>query len=134
MNRKRSREVAMELLFAKTLSKNSIGEMIETLNEEYVSSESGVDSVYIINILKTVEENLNVIDEKITSSLVGWTLDRISKINLCILRLATCEMLYVEDIPNKVSVNEAIELTRKYSDEKSISFVNGVLDKILKSL
>lgn len=134
MNRKRSREVAMELLFAKTLSKNTIGEMIETLNEEYINSENGLDAAYIINILKLVEEKSEEIDSKITASLVGWTMERISKINLCILRLATCEMLYVEDVPGKVAVNEAIELTRKYSDEKSISFVNGVLDKILKGL
>lgn len=134
MNRKRSREVAMELLFAKTLSKNTMGEMIEALNEDYVANENGIDSVYIINILKTVEENLEKIDEKITAALVGWTIDRISKVNLTILRLSTAEILYIDDIPAKVALNEGIELARKYSDEKSISFVNGVLDKILKGL
>ncbi|MEG0295377.1 MAG: transcription antitermination factor NusB [Clostridium sp.] len=134
MNRKRSREVAMELLFAKTLSKNTMGEVIEALNEEYVLNEKGIDSEYIINLLKTVEDNISEIDSRVQESLVGWTIDRVSKINLTILRVSVCEILYMEDVPNKVAINEAIELTRTYSDEKSISFVNGVLDKIFKSL
>ncbi|MBM6839188.1 N utilization substance protein B, partial [Clostridium saudiense] len=54
--------------------------------------------------------------------------------NLTILRLAVGEMLYVEDVPEKVAINEAIELTKKYSDEKSVSFINGVLDKAFKSI
>lgn len=134
MNRKRSREVAMELLFAKTLSKNTMGEIIEALNEEYVLNEKGIDSEYIINLLNTVEDNISEIDSRIQESLVSWTIDRVSKINLTILRVSVCEILYMEDVPNKVAINEAIELTRTYSDEKSISFVNGVLDKIFKSL
>lgn len=81
-----------------------------------------------------VTDNLEVIDEKIVGSLVNWKLDRISKVNLTILRLAVAEMMFVEDVPGSVAINEAVELTKKYSDEKSSSFVNGVLDKVLKSL
>lgn len=57
-------------------------------------------------------------------------MNRISKVNLSILRLAAYELLFDEEIPTNVAINEALEITRKYSDEKSVSFVNGVLDKI----
>ena len=93
-----------------------------------------IDLDYVKETLKVVSENLEKIDGIITESLVNWKLDRISKVNLTILRLAVGEMLYVEDVPEKVAINEAIELTKKYSDEKSVSFINGVLDKAFKSI
>ena len=74
------------------------------------------------------------IDEIIKNSLINWTIDRVSKVNLTIVRLAIAEMLYINDVPEVVAINEAIELTKKYSDDKSSSFINGVLDKILKTL
>lgn len=134
MNRKRSREIAMELLFGMTLSKNTLEETIETFTEDYEMNLKTIDLEYIKEALLKVQENIEVIDEKIESSLTNWKLDRISKINLSILRLAIAEMIYLEGIPEKVAINEAIELTKKYSDEKSVSFVNGVLDKAFKNL
>ncbi|WP_195952518.1 transcription antitermination factor NusB, partial [Clostridium saudiense] len=79
-------------------------------------------------------DNLEDIDSRIVNALVNWKLDRVSKVNLTILRLAVGEMLFVDDVPGSVAINEAVELTKKYSDEKSTSFVNGVLDKVLKTL
>lgn len=134
MNRKRSREIAMELLFGMTLSKNTIGETIENFKEDYEMKLNTIDLEYIIKALEKVEENKEIIDEKIEGALTNWKIDRISKVNLSILRLSIAEMLYLEDVPGRVSINEAIELTKKYSDEKSVSFVNGVLDKVLKNL
>lgn len=134
MNRKRSREIAMELLFSMTLSKNSLEETIETFVEEYEMKIKTIDLDYIKNLLKIVEDNKEEIDKKIEESLSNWKLDRISKVNLSILRIAMAEILFVEEVPGKVAINEAIELARKYSDEKSISFVNGVLDKAFKDL
>ncbi|MBE6053548.1 MAG: transcription antitermination factor NusB [Clostridium sartagoforme] len=134
MNRKRSREIAMELLFGMTLSKNTLEETIETFMEDYEMKLNTIDLEYIKNILLKVEENKSEIDKKIEESLSNWKLDRISKVNLSILRLAIGEMLYIEDVPEKVAINEAIELTKKYSDEKSVSFINGVLDKAFKNL
>ncbi|GAA0825564.1 transcription antitermination factor NusB [Clostridium tertium] len=134
MNRKRSREIAMELLFGMTLSKNTLEETIETFIEDYEMNLKTIDLEYIKGILAKVEENINVIDQKIEEALTNWKIDRVSKVNISILRLAIAEMLYVEDVPEKVAINEAIELTKKYSDEKSVSFVNGVLDKAFKSL
>lgn len=134
MKRQKSREKAMELLFSMALSKNSYEETIETFVEEYEMDLNTIDVQYIKNIVKLVNDNLENIDKIIVDSLVNWKLDRISKVNLTILRLAVGEMMYIEDVPGRVAINEALELTRKYSDEKSCSFVNGVLDKVLKTL
>lgn len=134
MNRKKSREIAMELLFGMTLSKNTLEETIEYFIEDYEMKLGTIDIEYIKNILEIVEKNKETLDEKITAALVNWKLDRISKVNLTILRLAIAEMLYLEDVPEKVAINEAIELTKTYSDEKSVSFVNGVLDNAFKGM
>lgn len=134
MKRQKSREKAMELLFSIELSKNSYEETIETFIEDYEMDLNTIDIEYIKNAIKTVRDNLAVIDEKIVQSLVNWKLDRISKVNLTVLRLAVGEMMFIEDVPGSVAINEAVELTKKYSDEKSTSFINGVLDKVLKSL
>ena len=93
-----------------------------------------IDVDYIKNVVKVVTDNLEDIDSRIVNALVNWKLDRVSKVNLTILRLAVGEMLFVDDVPGSVAINEAVELTKKYSDEKSTSFVNGVLDKVLKTL
>ncbi|MCF0148471.1 MAG: transcription antitermination factor NusB [Clostridium sp.] len=134
MNRKRSREIAMELLFGMTLSKNTLEETIETFLEDYKMKLNTIDLDYIKEILLKVEENKVEIDKKIEGALANWKLERVSKVNLSILRLAIAEMLYMEDIPEKVAINEAIEMTKKYSEDKSVSFINGVLDKAFKNI
>ncbi|MFR7994195.1 MAG: transcription antitermination factor NusB [Clostridium sp.] len=133
MKRQKSREKAMELLFSMELSKNSYDETIETFIEDYEMDLKTIDVEYIKNVVKVVTDNLGTIDDKILRSLVNWKLDRISKVNLTILRLAVGEMLFIEDVPGVAAINEAVELTKKYSDDKSSSFINGVLDKILKT-
>ena len=127
MKRQKSREKAMELLFSMELSKNTYEETIEM-------DLKTIDVEYIKNVVKVVTDNLEDIDSRIVNALVNWKLDRVSKVNLTILRLAVGEMLFVDDVPGSVAINEAVELTKKYSDEKSTSFVNGVLDKVLKTL
>ena len=134
MKRQKSREKAMELLFSMELSKNSYEETIEMFIEDYEMDLNTIDLEYIKNVVKIVTENLEVINNKIVESLVNWKLERVSKVNLTILRLAVGEMMFIEDVPGNVAINEAVELTKKNSDEKSASFINGVLDKILKSL
>ncbi len=134
MKRQKSREKAMELLFSMELSKNSYEETIENFIEDYEMDLNTIDVEYIKNVVKIVTDNVEAIDERVIQSLVNWKLDRVSKVNLTILRLAVGEMMFIEDVPGSVAINEAVELTKKYSDEKSCSFVNGVLDKVLKSL
>lgn len=130
MNRKLSREKAMELLFGMTLSKDTLEEAMETFVDNYEENIKEVDLTYIKQALIGVENNKEEIDKVIETNLHNWKLDRISKVNLSILRLATYELLYDEAVPRNVAINEALEITRRYSDEKSVSFINGVLDKI----
>lgn len=130
MNRKLSREKTMELLFSMTLSKECVEDVVETFMDNYESNLKEIDLTYLKQTLAGVENNKEAIDEVISANLHNWKIDRISKINLTILRLAAYELLYNDEVPKSVAINEALELTRKYSDEKSVSFVNGVLDKI----
>ncbi|WP_244835358.1 transcription antitermination factor NusB [Clostridium sp. BJN0001] len=132
MNRKLSREKAMEILFTMELNKETVDDAINNYLEDYDSTSKGLDLIYIRRVLSGINENQLQIEKQINEKLKNWTLDRIAKINLVILKIATYEILFEEDIPKAVSINEAVELTKKYSDLKSVSFVNGVLDKINK--
>ena len=134
MKRKRSREIAMELLFSMEISKNSYEETIECFVEDYEMDLKTIDLEYIKEVMKSVVDHKEEIDEIIKNSLINWTIDRVSKVNLTIVRLAIAEMLYINVVPEVVAINEAIELTKKYSDDKSVSFVNGALDKAFKNI
>jgi N utilization substance protein B len=81
------------------------------------------------DLLEALNLNIKDVDQKISSHLVGWTLDRISITDRNILRLALTEMLFL-DTPAKVAINEAVDLTKKYSTKESASFINGLLDKV----
>ena len=134
MKRKRSRGIAMELLFSMEISKNSYEQTIESFIENYEMDLKTIDLEYIKEVMKSVTDYKEEIDEIIKNSLINWTIERVSKVNLIIVRLAIAEMLYIDDVPEVVAINEAIELTKKYSDDKSVSFVNGALDKAFKNI
>ena len=80
--------------------------------------------------LKAVSEHHDEIDKLISDNLDRWTLERIGKTDLAILRTAVAEMMYIDSIPVGVSINEAVELAKKYGDERSYAFINSVLSKI----
>ena len=130
MNRKLSREKTMEILFSITLTKYTPQEAIENFIENYEEEIKEIDLDYLRKLIYGVEDKKEELDEIIENNLNKWKIDRISKVNLSILRLASYELLYDKNIPTNVAINEALEITRKYSDEKSVSFINGVLDKI----
>ena len=130
MNRKLSREKAMELLFGMTLSKDTMEDAVESFVENYEGDIKEIDLTYVKQVLIGVNNNKEAIDKVIQENLHNWKIERISKVNLSILRIATYELLYDKEVPRGVAINEALEITRRYSDEKSVSFINGVLDKI----
>ncbi|CUU47109.1 transcription antitermination factor NusB [Clostridium beijerinckii] len=130
MNRKLSREKAMELLFGMTLSKDTMEDAVEAFVENYEGDIKEIDLTYVKQVLIGVNNNKEAIDKIIQDNLHNWKIERISKVNLSILRIATYELLYDKEVPRGVAINEALEITRRYSDEKSVSFINGVLDKI----
>lgn len=132
MNRKKSREYLMQLVYQMQITKESAGEVFDTFIENEELSKDGIDLSYIKTCLIGIMTNKDIIDEKISENLVNWKIGRISKVNLAILRVAIYELLYKEDIPAKVAMNEAIEICKEFSEEKSVSFINGVLDKVYK--
>ena len=108
---------------------------IEEQLDLYFETEGKIDEEtkqYIKTTILGIEENINSIESKISENLKkDWKLDRISKVNLVLLKLAIYEILYTE-VPYKVAINEVIELSKKYGDETSPNFINGILASIVK--
>ena len=130
MTRKQAREEAFILVFEKEFNDNSIEDILETAAE----ARDLVPDDYINRVFKGVYDSLGELDSLISESLVGWSITRISKTALCIMRLAIFEMKYIEEIPVSVSINEAVELCKKYATENDASFVNGILSTVAKAL
>lgn len=132
MNRRKSREIATRLIFEISINKESYVDIIENFRENTEEKIEDIDFEYVIRVLKGVSENEAQINETITKYLVKWKLERLPKMNLAILKMATYEILFDEDIPNKVTINEAIELAKRYGDDNAPSFINGVLNNLIK--
>ena len=131
MNRKTARENAFILLFEKEIKSE------ETFEEIFLKAteERGLEvDEYVKKVFFGCAENEYVIDTKIDECLVGWKKERVSYVAKAVLKLAAYELMFMEDIPAKVSINEAIELSKKYDDDKAYVFVNGVLNKIAESI
>ena len=134
MNRVKSREYLLQLAYQMEITSETALETFNSFMENEDISKDDLDLAYIESGLLGIEENKEKLDSLIESQLVKWKLNRISKVNLSILRISTYEILFAEDVPGKVSINKAIELCKKYSDNKSVSFINGVLDKVYKNI
>lgn len=127
MNRRKSRESAMRILYQMPINETECDEVIKNYIDNIEADVSEIDIQYVNKVVKGVLENVEELDSKIESKLVKWKLNRISKTNLSILRLALYEMIHENEIPERVSVNEAVELAKKYSEDKSPKFINGIL-------
>lgn len=132
MNRSEIREQAFKLIYSLEIQKKEIlEEQIELYIENNdITDKNAID--YIKDAVFGIEKNKEVIKEKIEKNLkTDWKIDRISKIDLAILKLAVYEIKY-KDIPFKVVINEAVELAKKYGEDTSKNFVNGILASIVK--
>lgn len=89
---------------------------------------------YIKEKTNAIVKNIGSIDKKIEECCEGWNLNRIGKAEIAIMRIAVYELMYDEEVPNRVAINEAVELTKSYCDESAKGFVNAVLGKVEKSL
>lgn len=125
MKRSIAREKAMQILFQ--LEVNDVEP--EQAIDHYLGETKKDD--FLTTLVLGVEKQRDNIDEIIIQHLENWTLDRIASVERTILRLAVYEMNFIVDIPTSVSINEAVELAKKYADEQSGKFVNGVLSKII---
>jgi N utilization substance protein B len=131
MQRKQARENAFMLIFESVCKKDETAEEIFTKARELRGLE--YDN-YVTQVFFGAYENADVIDERMEKHLKGWKKERISPVSMAILRLGFYEMLFMADIPSKVTINEGVELAQKFDDEKSYSFVNGVLNAMAHEL
>ncbi len=129
LTRREEREQAFILLFEKSFNAEVA---VSELYEMAVENEIIVESDFAKNLAVKVNDNLEVIDAAIEKNSAKWKMNRISKVALAVMRLAICEILFYDDIPVGVSINEAVELCKKYASKDDYSFVNGVLSTIAK--
>ncbi len=125
MNRTEARMKALQSLYQIEMAEATAEEAIDNIVAEG-------DRSYIFHLVNGVQQNKDKIDNSIRPYLKGWTLERISYIDRTILRIGTYELLYEEDLPDLVAINEAIELAKKFGDDKSAKFINGVLSNMMK--
>lgn len=130
-SRRKARELALQFLYKVDVSGGKADSFeIVTFLHDFGGKDEDTD--YAVILIENSINHMPEIDASITAHLENWTLDRLSSIDRNILRFATCELLYFLDIPLNVTINEAIEIAKKFSLEESATFINGVLDKIAK--
>uniref|UniRef100_UPI003FF09CDC transcription antitermination factor NusB n=1 Tax=Candidatus Fimivicinus sp. TaxID=3056640 RepID=UPI003FF09CDC len=131
MTRRQAREQAFTLIFEKSFHPEiTVEEIISAAVEaRYLQTDE-----FAVLLAKTVDEKQPEIDSMIEQNAIGWRKDRISRVSLSLLRLALCEMLYIEDVPTSVSINEAVELAKIYASQEDASFINGVLGTVSRKL
>ncbi|ALQ16438.1 transcription antitermination factor NusB [Listeria monocytogenes] len=123
MKRREAREKALQALFQIELNEMSLDQAIKNIMEDERDD-------YMEKLVEGVMANKVEIDAIIEPNLDNWRIDRLSKVDLSLLRLSVYEIKYLDDVPNRVSLNESIEIAKIYSDEKSSKFINGVLANI----
>lgn len=128
MTRKEAREQAFILIFEKSFREEPMEEIIADAFEYGLITPED----YVETVANGVEREKVTIDARIALNLKGWSLNRLSKVALAALRLAVYEMLYMDDIPTGVSINEAVELTKKFATEDDAAYINGVLGTIAR--
>ncbi len=131
MQRKLARENAFILIFESICKKDECAEEIY----EKATNIRGLDADdYVRNVFFGSCEQAALIEDKMEPHLKGWKKERISPVSMAILRLGCYEMMFLPDIPARVSINEAVELAKKFDDEKSYAFVNGVLNSFANAI
>ncbi len=126
MSRKTAREVAMKLAFSRLLGGDD--EYTAILEKSGIDEKPLAEDIAFANeILQGIEENKEQIDGWIAKNAIGWKIERMPKVDVCILRVAIFEMLYRDDIPLGVSINEAVELAKRFGTAQSSAYINGVL-------
>ena len=130
MNRSELREQVFELLFRVEFnSMDEMSEQAELFTSEEEKKLTPQDAEYIKTKYEAIAEKLPEIDEAINKETTGWDTGRMAKVDLTIIRLAVYEIKYDESVPTGVAINEAVELAKKYGQDGSPAFVNGVLAK-----
>ncbi len=135
-SRSRAREIAFKLIFEDMFGTSTALEMLGLLFEEEINwKEISQENIEYIEWARlNVKDNKEKIDEIISSFSKGWTISRMNRVDVSILRLALCEILYREDVTAGIAINEAVELAKKYSSDEGPAFINGILGAYVRSL
>lgn len=132
MGRSEARELLMQMIYQMEAQQDfsiALKDKFVELNVKSSKQDEYFNFAYLC-----ISNNLKEIDEKIEKATNNWKLSRIAKVDLAVLRLASAELIYMDDVPKKVAINEAIELSKKFGSEESGKFVNGVLGKLVTQL
>lgn len=127
--RRKEREFALKILYAKEFNDESL----DILKRLFNSSELKYETEFSVNIIEYYKKYIQNADKTIIKHIKNWEYNRVAIVDKIILRIAYLELMYFPDIPPEATMNEAIELAKKYSTPKSGLFVNGVIDSIIKN-
>lgn len=131
MNRRQARKQAFLLIFQYEFQPDEIDLLLEKFFEE---NDAADQRSYIENVVKGVASKIEEVDKIISEYSKDWNVDRLSSVSLAVLRLGIYEILYIDDIPSVVSVNEAVTLAKEFEGEEAAPFINGIMDKIKERL
>jgi len=129
VNRGSARELLMQLLFQMEAQQDFSDELKNNYLENITGVRNQLD--YINTMFAKVIDNLQIIDDVIDNNSRKWKVSRMPKVDIAILRLAVAEMLFADDIPCEVSINEAVNLAKKFSTDESGKFINGILSSVI---
>ena len=132
MKRKETREEAVKIAYCMDVNKDFDKTMANKYVEHFEIED--IDFEYMNKTLCDMIDNEEEIDNYITENSKDWKIGRIAKVDLAILRIALSEILYNESIPESVSINEAVEISKKYSNEDSHKFINGILGTVVRDI
>ncbi|WP_192603148.1 transcription antitermination factor NusB [Bacillus sp. OAE603] len=125
MKRRKARELALQTLFTMDLSEADASDALQHVLEEAEEKED----VFLESIVSNFVKHKDEIDNKLSSNIESWTIDRLGNVDRNILRIALVEIDFLEDVPKSVTINEAIEIAKIYGDDDSSKFINAVLSK-----
>lgn len=141
MSRRDARTAAVKIIFGYSFSvtdnnPDSIEQLIESYMQDFDDSNGGAkeEYIYLCDVVRGTVSHLEEIDNLIEMCVTDWSFDRLGKADLAILRVAAYELKYRDDIPESVSINEAVELAKIYGTDDSPSFINGVLGSVYKKI
>jgi len=132
MSRRLARELALKILYCYESGRSEIPAILNEILDKkkyHFSMKAFSKKLVMLTI-----DNMGTIDEQVKGVVQNWQYDRISTIDKLILRLGVCELLFFNDIPYEVTINEAVEMAKKFGSEESQKFVNGILDAVAKQV
>lgn len=130
--RRKARESALKMLYAWEVSKNPVEQVIDTYWRDFEPQQEGRG--FAEQIFRGAVAHKEELDQAIQQASTHWKLNRMAALDRNLLRLATFELFHLEDVPKRVTLNEAIEIAKRFGTEDSWAFINGVLDKLARSV